>query len=88
MPDDSSLYRMCGEVYTYDELKAASEAELAELNDLQGSNFTFDDYLIESVHTGTIETVDDDEAGRNRQRKVSGPQSLPAPLGRTGHDPA
>lgn len=50
---------MCGEVYTYDELKAASEAEL---NDLQGSNFTFDDYLIESVHTGTIETVDDDEA--------------------------
>lgn len=61
MPDDGSRYRMCGEVYTYDELKAASEAELAELNELQGSNFGFDDYLIESVHTGTIETVDDDD---------------------------
>lgn len=61
MPDDGSLYRMCGQVYTYDELKAESEAELAELNGLQGTNFNFDDYLIESMHTGTIETVDDEE---------------------------
>ncbi|MDP7735132.1 hypothetical protein [Mycobacterium paragordonae] len=59
MPDDGSLYRMCGQIYTYDELKAASEAELAELNELQGTNFGFADYLVESVHTGTIETVGD-----------------------------
>jgi len=61
MLDDGSRYRMCGEVYSYDELKAASEAELAELNELQGSNFSFDQYLSESLLTGTIETVDDDD---------------------------
>lgn len=36
MLDDGSLYRMCGETYTCDELRAASGAELAELNELQG----------------------------------------------------
>lgn len=61
MSDDDSLYRMCGQVYTYDELKAVSEGELAELNDLQGTNFSFDDYVIESVHTGTIESFNPDE---------------------------
>lgn len=66
MLDDGSLYRVGDEIFTYAELKAASEAELAELNELQGSSYTFDDYLTESVHTGTIETVDDDEAARNR----------------------
>ena len=65
MPDDGSLYRVGDEIFTYAELKAASEAELAELDETQGSNLTFDDYLVESLHAGTIETVDD-EAARNR----------------------
>lgn len=63
MHNDGSLYRVGDEIYTYDELKATSEAELAELNDLQSSNFTFDDYLVESLHTGTIEIVDNDDDG-------------------------
>ena len=48
---------MCGEVYTYEQLREASRLGLDDLNELQGSNFSFDDYLIESVQAGTIEAL-------------------------------
>lgn len=67
MPDDGFLYRMGGQVYSYDALKTGSEAELTELSALQGTNLTFDDDLIESVHTGTIETVYEDDDGQRRR---------------------
>ena len=54
---DTRLYRMCGEVYTYEQLREASRLGLDDLNELQGSNFSFDDYLIESVQAGTIEAL-------------------------------
>ena len=59
--DDDTRYRMSGIEYTYDELREVSKAELAELNELQGTDYGFDDYLTESVHTGTIEVVGEDE---------------------------
>lgn len=62
MISDSRRYVMCGEIYTYHQLREASQRELDELNELQGSDFSFDDYLAESVHTGTIEAFDESGA--------------------------
>jgi hypothetical protein len=70
MADDGSVYRMCGKVYTYDGLRKVSEPELAELNDLQGTDYGFDDYLTESVHTGTIEVVGEDEADEDDDEEI------------------
>ena len=58
MADNGDTYTMCGEHFTYDELRAVSQPELDELNELQGTNNNFNDYLTESVHVGTIEVVE------------------------------
>lgn len=46
-----------GQVLTRAELEEQVSPQLAELNETQGSSFSFEDYLTESVLTGTIETV-------------------------------
>ncbi len=60
MSNEGSLYRMCGQIYTYDELRAVTQTEVQELplETWRDGVFNFDDYLTESVHTGTIEVVE------------------------------
>jgi hypothetical protein len=56
------LYR--GRVVTYDELRDDTEAEAAGLDPEQwlGGEFDFDWWLSDSLLTGHVERVDDDEA--------------------------
>ncbi|BBY92298.1 hypothetical protein MGALJ_19670 [Mycobacterium gallinarum] len=63
MADDDSRYRIGNEIYTHDELRSATEADVADLppETWRDGRFDFDDYLTESVQTGTIEIVDYDE---------------------------
>ncbi|MGO4445071.1 hypothetical protein AB4Z42_17100 [Mycobacterium sp. 2YAF39] len=63
MADDGSRYRVGNEIYTHDELRAVTEADVADLppETWRDGRFGFDDYLTESVQTGTIEVVDPDE---------------------------
>ena len=64
MTDDGSRYRVGDETYTYSELRAVTEANVADLppETWRDGWFGFEDYLTESVQTGTIEVVDSDEA--------------------------
>ena len=59
----TARYRIDGRVYTYDELREVSKAEAADLrlDTWRDGKFDFNDYLIESLHTGTIELVDTDD---------------------------
>ena len=56
-------YRMCGKVYTWDELREVSMAEAADLppETWREGKFDFNDYLTESIQAGTIEELDDEE---------------------------
>jgi hypothetical protein len=49
-----------GQTYTYDELKAQTEQEVADLppETWRHGVFNFDDYLTESLHSGTIAVVE------------------------------
>ena len=60
MADDGFRYRIGDQIYTYHELRAVTEADVADLpTETWGDGrFDFDDYLTESVHTGTIEVVE------------------------------
>ncbi len=59
----SATYRIDDQIYTYDELREVTEVEVADLppETWRDGRFNYDDYLTESLHTGTIETVDDGE---------------------------
>ncbi len=67
--DDGTRYRMGNKIYTYDELRAEAEDDLAQLRiaveneggEWEGPALNFDDYVTESVHTGTIEVVGEHE---------------------------
>ena len=63
MTDDGSLYRINGKVYTYSELRDATLAEVADPFRRPGRDgkFDFDDYLIESLQIGIIETIGEDD---------------------------
>lgn len=60
---DDTIYRMGDRVYTRDKLREEVEVEAAGLDPDQwiGGEFNFDDWLIDSILVGTIETVDNDE---------------------------
>ncbi|MCU1701378.1 MAG: hypothetical protein JWR34_7441 [Mycobacterium sp.] len=62
MPDDGSRYRIDDQIYTYDELREVTVADVADLppETWRDGKFNFDDYLTESLHTGTIDVVDED----------------------------
>ncbi len=66
MTDHGVRYRRCDEIYTYADLRAVVRAEVADLppETWRDDTFNFDDYLTESVHTGTIEVIDPDEDER------------------------
>ena len=55
-------YRMDGKTYTWDELREVSKAEAADLppETWRDGKFDFNDYLIGSIHVGTIEEIDDE----------------------------
>lgn len=61
--NDDTIYRMGDRVYTRDKLREEVEVEAAGLDPDQwiGGEFNFDDWLIDSILVGTIETVDNDE---------------------------
>ena len=56
-------YRMCGKVYTWDELREVSMAEAVDLppETWRDGKFDFNDYLTESIQVGTIEEIDDED---------------------------
>ena len=60
MAYDGFRCRIGDQIYTYDELRAVTNADVADLppETWRDGRFDFDDYLTESVHTGTIEVVD------------------------------
>ena len=57
-----TTYRMCGNTYTWEELREVSKAEAADLppETWRDGKFDFNDYLIESIQVGTIEEIDDE----------------------------
>lgn len=57
------LYRNEGRLLTYDELREEVEAEVADVppETWRDGKFVFDDYLTESIQTGSIETIDSDD---------------------------
>jgi hypothetical protein len=59
-------YRDGDQIYTYEELREATEEQVADLppETWRDGVFDFDDYLIESLHTGTINVVDDEDESR------------------------
>jgi hypothetical protein len=61
MANDGCRYRIGDQIYTYGELRAVTEADVADLPTETWRDGRFDDYLTESVHTGTIEVVEPDE---------------------------
>jgi hypothetical protein len=63
MPDDGTLYRIGDQTYSYDELRAVTEAEVSDLppETWRDGTFDFDGYLTESLMTGTIDVVDDED---------------------------
>jgi hypothetical protein len=54
-------YLAAGHIYTYDELKAQTEQEVADLppETWRDGVFSFDDYWTESLQSGTITVVED-----------------------------
>jgi hypothetical protein len=62
MGEDTTKYLAAGHVYTRDELKTATESQAADLppETWRDGVFNFDDYLIESLQTGTITMIDDE----------------------------
>ncbi|MDT5244678.1 MAG: hypothetical protein QOD36_2054 [Mycobacterium sp.] len=66
MPDDGSRYRIDGQIFTYAELREVTEkVDVADLppETWRDGRFNLDDYPTESLHTGTIEVVEDDAEG-------------------------
>ena len=61
--DADAIYRMSGIEYIYEELCDAVLAEAAILppETWRGGEFDLNDYLIESMQVGIIDTVDEDD---------------------------
>jgi len=61
--DANAMCRMSGVEYTYDELCDAIEAEAATLRPetWRDGVFNLNDYIIEAMQVGIIDTVDDDD---------------------------
>jgi hypothetical protein len=61
--DADTIYRMGDHEYTYDELYDAVEAEAATFppETWRDDEFNLNDYLIESMQIGIIESVDDND---------------------------
>jgi hypothetical protein len=59
-------YREGDQIFTYEELREATEEQIAGFppESWRDGVFNFDDYLIESLHTGTIIVVDDEDESR------------------------
>jgi hypothetical protein len=70
MADDGFRYRIGDQNYTYDELRAVTEADVADLppETWRDGKFNFDDYVTESVHTGTIEVFETEDDAADKMR--------------------
>ena len=57
----TTRYLAAGHIYTYDELDAQTEQEVADhpSETWRDGFFNFDDYLTESLHSGTITVLED-----------------------------